>query len=125
MIPSGARFPSLVVSAAEPWLAVPGSVACILSIQPALCADAPVEAAVWAEVCRLLEDPRRMEQEYRRRWRAADSSHPPLAEQANAAHLGKLRQGLARLIDSYTDGLISKEEFAPRLEPPASADRAV
>jgi len=75
----------------------------------------PVEAAVWAEVCLLLEDPHRIEQEYRRRWSAAHAPHPPLAEQANAAHLGKLRQGLARLIDSYTDGLISKEEFAPRL----------
>jgi site-specific DNA recombinase len=78
-------------------------------------AASPAEEAVWAEVCQLLEDPRRMEQEYRRRWRAADAPHPPLAEQANTSHLGKLRQGLARLIDSYTDGLISKEEFEPRL----------
>jgi site-specific DNA recombinase len=31
------------------------------------------------------------------------------------AHLGKLRQGLGRLIDSYTDGLIEKDEFTPRL----------
>ncbi|MGO8947784.1 MAG: recombinase family protein [Ktedonobacterales bacterium] len=75
----------------------------------------PVEAAVWAEVCCLLEDPRRIEREYRRRWSAANAPRPPLAEQANAAHLSKLRQGLARLIDSYTDGLIAKEEFAPRL----------
>ncbi|MGE3540489.1 MAG: hypothetical protein AB7N91_23990 [Candidatus Tectimicrobiota bacterium] len=30
-------------------------------------------------------------------------------------HLGKLRQGLARLIDSYADGLIDKQEFEPRI----------
>src|SRR3989475_8496987 len=29
--------------------------------------------------------------------------------------LGKLRQGVARLIDSYADGLLDKHEFAPRI----------
>ena len=29
--------------------------------------------------------------------------------------LGKLRQGLARLIDSYAEGLIEKAEFEPRI----------
>jgi site-specific DNA recombinase len=29
--------------------------------------------------------------------------------------VGKLRQGLARLIDSYTEGLIEKDEFEPRV----------
>src|SRR5262249_42207036 len=29
--------------------------------------------------------------------------------------MGKLRRGIARLIDSYADGLISKEEFEPRV----------
>ena len=29
--------------------------------------------------------------------------------------VGKLRQGLARLIDSYAEGLIEKQEFEPRV----------
>jgi site-specific DNA recombinase len=29
--------------------------------------------------------------------------------------VGKLRQGVARLIDSYTEGLIEKDEFEPRV----------
>jgi site-specific DNA recombinase len=31
------------------------------------------------------------------------------------AQLGKLRQGVARLIDSYAEGLIEKHEFEPRM----------
>jgi site-specific DNA recombinase len=75
----------------------------------------PVETAVWAEVCQLLEDPARVEQEYSRRWRLAQATPAPPAERANEAQVRKLRQGLARLIDSYAEGLISKEEFEPRI----------
>jgi len=32
------------------------------------------------------------------------------------ARLGKLKHGLARLIDSYADGLIEKSEFEPRIK---------
>jgi site-specific DNA recombinase len=70
------------------------------------------DAAVWQEVCRLLEEPQRLEQEYRRRL------HP---QQQQGEHegleiqMGKLRRGIARLIDSYTDGLIDKQEFEPRV----------
>ena len=31
------------------------------------------------------------------------------------AQIGKLRQGVARLIDSYAEGLIDKDEFEPRI----------
>jgi site-specific DNA recombinase len=70
--------------------------------------------AVWREVRALLEHPDRLAEEYRRRW------HP----HAHARHqtrttvegqLGKLRQGLARLIDSDAEGLIDKREFEPRI----------
>jgi site-specific DNA recombinase len=74
-----------------------------------------VDAAVWTEVCTLLDDPRRVAQEYARRWSAVQAATAPAADQANTAHLGKLRQGLARLIDSYTEGFISKDEFEPRI----------
>jgi site-specific DNA recombinase len=85
-----------------------------------LCSASPlatpaVEAAVWAEVRTLLEDPRRVEQEYTRRWSVMQATTPPAADLANTAHLSKLRQGLARLLESYTDGFISNEEFEPRI----------
>ena len=41
--------------------------------------------------------------------------HSTLRVATVETHLGKLRQGLARLIDSYADGLIDKQEFEPRI----------
>jgi site-specific DNA recombinase len=60
----------------------------------------------------LLEHPERLEQEYRRRLvqRKTSPSLVPLERQ-----VGRVRQGVARLIDSYTEGLIDKAEFEPRL----------
>jgi site-specific DNA recombinase len=74
-----------------------------------------LDAAVWQEVRRLLEQPQRLEQEYRRRLEAP----PPDASVADLtavqAQRSKVRQGLARLIDSYAEGFIDKEEFEPRI----------
>ncbi len=72
-----------------------------------------LDAAVWAEVRGLLEDPRRLADEYRRR---LATPPPDTADRAaTEAQLRKLRQGLARLIDSYAEGLIDKGEFEPRI----------
>jgi site-specific DNA recombinase len=70
-----------------------------------------LDLTVWQEVCGLLEDPQRVEQEYQRRLA------PPQGDERSSveAQLGKLRQGLARLIDSYAEGLIDKTEFEPRI----------
>ncbi len=70
------------------------------------------DAAVWQEACRLLEEPERLAQEYRQRLL------PPQRQTESEgvrAQVGKLRRGVARLIDSYTDGLIDKQEFEPRV----------
>jgi site-specific DNA recombinase len=70
-----------------------------------------LDLTVWQEVCGLLEDPQRVEQEYQRRLA------PPQDDERSSveAQLGKLRQGLARLIDRYAEGLIDKTEFEPRI----------
>jgi len=70
------------------------------------------DAAVWQEVCQLLEDPERLEQEYRRRLlpQQEQGEYEGLENQ-----MSKLRRGIARLIDSYADGLIDKHEFEPRV----------
>jgi site-specific DNA recombinase len=85
-----------------------------------LCHTAPVaaesvEAAVWAEVRAVLEDPTRLAAEYARRAEDIRERTAQTDGRAAATQLTKLRQGLGRLIDTYTEGLIGKEEFEPRL----------
>jgi site-specific DNA recombinase len=69
-----------------------------------------IDEAVWNEVCRLLEEPERLEQEYRQRMLAKEA---PSELQGLEKQVGRLRQGLTRLIDSYSEGLINKAEFEP------------
>jgi site-specific DNA recombinase len=73
-----------------------------------------LDLAVWQEVCELLAHPERLAQEFHRRLHTDGQRHQqertPLEGQ-----LGKLRQGVARLIDSYAEGLIDKQEFEPRV----------
>jgi len=74
-----------------------------------------LEAAVWQEVRRLLEQPQRLEQEYRRRLETPRPD-PVGADLATVqTQRSKVRQGVARLIDSYAEGFIDKEEFEPRI----------
>src|SRR5215475_5895679 len=73
-----------------------------------------VDLAVWQAVCTLLTHPERLAEEYRRRLQPETrTNHTPLA--TVEAQISKLRQGVARLIDSYADGLIDKSEFEPRI----------
>jgi site-specific DNA recombinase len=72
-----------------------------------------LEAAVWQEVCALLREPQRLEAEYHQRRAAPDDQTADQAAVDNQRT--KLRQGMARLIDSYTEGFVQKEEFEPRI----------
>jgi site-specific DNA recombinase len=74
-----------------------------------------VEDAVWAQVCALLAQPARLAAEYERRLRGPQEQPDRDAVTLQAAR-ARAQQGIARLIDSYTDGLITKEEFTPRVE---------
>jgi site-specific DNA recombinase len=71
-----------------------------------------VDQAVWQEVCQVLQDPTRLAAEYRRRLLSVPS--PAQREQVKT-QVRKLRRGIARLIDSYADGLVEKAEFEPRV----------
>jgi len=73
-----------------------------------------LELAVWQEVCALLAHPERLAQEFTRRLRA-DGQGQHQERTALEHQVGKLRQGLARLIDSYAEGLIEQQEFEPRV----------
>jgi site-specific DNA recombinase len=72
-----------------------------------------LDQAVWREVAQALQDPTRLEDEYRRRLLPGTSMEQ--LEQVET-HVSKLRRSLARLIDSYADGLIEKAEVEPRVQ---------
>ena len=75
---------------------------------------AELESAVWREVRQLLEHPERLAAEYQRRLTGMVATGPP-EDDGGAAQLERARKGVARLIDGYAEGLLTKEEFAPRL----------
>ncbi len=73
-----------------------------------------LEAAVWREVRQVLEQPERLAAEYQRRLEGG-AGHEPQALEGARVQLERARAGVARLIDGYADGLLTKEEFTPRL----------
>jgi site-specific DNA recombinase len=74
-----------------------------------------LDAAVWQEVRQVLEEPERLVQEYRRRIASAAANPKQADRTLLAAQLRKLRQGVGRLIDSYAEGIIEKDDFEPRI----------
>jgi site-specific DNA recombinase len=73
-----------------------------------------LETAVWADVSALLAQPHRLEEEYHRRLsmgdapsQAADGKLPMLVNRA--------QRQISKLIDAYSEGLIDKNEFEPRV----------
>jgi site-specific DNA recombinase len=75
-----------------------------------------LDAVVWQEVERLLQDPGRLADEYQRRLDEAHSGGHERADIATLeAQMAKLRRGIGRLIDSYAEGMIDKVDFDPRI----------
>jgi hypothetical protein len=72
----------------------------------------PVPITTFQSHWSLLEEPERLEQEYRQRLQFPSK---PNEQERLDTQMGKLRRGLARLIDSYAEGLIDKQEFEPRV----------
>ena len=72
-----------------------------------------LDQQVWEEVCHLLEDHTRLEEEYGRRLKAPRKENENLT--VIQAQRSKIQQGIARLIDSYAEGFIQKSEFEPRI----------
>jgi site-specific DNA recombinase len=73
-----------------------------------------LDLAVWQEVCTLLTHPERLAEAERRRLQPeTPAKRPPLAPVEG--QIGHLRQGVARLIDRYAEGLIEKGECEPRV----------
>lgn len=75
-----------------------------------------LETAVWEEVKYLLKNPNRILEEYHRR--IAELNKSPFDGTYNSMEKqkAKLQRGISRLIDSYVQEQISKEEFEPRIK---------
>ena len=73
-----------------------------------------LESAVWEDVCSLLNNPGRIQEEYERRLKDQATSRTVETEQLSRM-IQKVKRGIARLIDAYEDGLLSKDEFEPRI----------
>jgi len=73
-----------------------------------------LEEAVWKEVSELLKDPHLVAREYDRRLTTKNKRNEDLS--AIEREEWKVKNGISRLIDSYTNGLIEKEEFEPRVK---------
>ena len=82
------------------------------------CAAKPIrtqdlDEAVWRDVCQLLRHPQRLEAEYERRLQRPEDPSP--ASKSLASRATHLKRGIARLIDAYSDGLLDKDEFEPKI----------
>jgi site-specific DNA recombinase len=74
-----------------------------------------MDAAVWNDVCNLLSEPERLRQEFERRQQAPSSDQVTAEEERLRKAIAKTKQGLGRLLDIYTEGLVDAGEFQPRL----------
>jgi site-specific DNA recombinase len=72
-----------------------------------------IEQAVWEDVAGLLRNPQRIEAEYRRR---LENRTPHAARDEQKAAIQKLERSIARLVDAYSEGLLEKAEFEPRIK---------
>jgi site-specific DNA recombinase len=74
-----------------------------------------LDQAVWNDVRCLLAEPARVEQELNRRLEGQGGDEQQTAGRKLNAEIDKTRRGIARLIDAYSEGLLNKNEFEPRI----------
>lgn len=72
-----------------------------------------LDAAVWTDVCQLLQNPKAMQEEFERRLCQGDE--PNIDLEQIAKQITSVQRGISRLIDAYEDGLLEKAEFEPRV----------
>jgi site-specific DNA recombinase len=73
-----------------------------------------LDAAVWEDVCHLLSEPERVRAEYERRLQGEEAGPSREVEQINKL-INNVNKVISRLIDAYSDGLLDKTEFEPRI----------
>jgi site-specific DNA recombinase len=77
-----------------------------------------LDALVWDEVIRLLENPALVRQEIDRRLAALRTEHPITVKRESLVKtVGRIRGAIARLIEAYQEDLLSLEELRQRMPP--------
>jgi len=72
-----------------------------------------LDAAVWADVCMLLQNPNALKREFERR--LSDEQEPDINRDQLQKQIKSIQRCISRLIDAYEDGLLEKSEFEPRV----------
>jgi site-specific DNA recombinase len=72
-----------------------------------------LDEAVWSDACELLRHPKLLRKEYERRLAAPSDSHSIVSLKKQVA---SSKRSVERLIDAYTDGVLDRPEFDPRLK---------
>jgi site-specific DNA recombinase len=75
-----------------------------------------LEEAIWADVSALLAEPHRIEAEYERRLNMGKESRGASTNQRKLKmQTARVQRQISKLIDAYSEGLIEKQEFEPRI----------
>ena len=74
-----------------------------------------LDSAVWDDVRSLLTNPQRIREEYHRRLTREKRGVGPESVERLENLIKKVRRGIARLVDAYSEGLLEKSEFEPRI----------
>ena len=74
-----------------------------------------LEATIWADVAALLAEPRRIAEEYQRRVNIGNAAKEPASQRQLQIQPSRVQRQLSKLIDAYSEGLIEKHEFEPRI----------
>ena len=72
-----------------------------------------LDEAVWRDACELLRHPKLLRKEYERRLASPHDSGSIVSLKKQVA---SSRRSVDRLIDAYTDGVLERSEFEPRLK---------
>ena len=75
-----------------------------------------LDAAVWNDASALLNDPDRLCQEYDRRQQRGAFDQGTVEQKRLRAAIAKVQQGMSRLLDAYTEGLVNRDDFEPRIK---------
>jgi site-specific DNA recombinase len=75
-----------------------------------------LDTAVWNDVRDLLSEPDRLCQEFERRQQRAAADGGQAEEKRLRSTMAKVQQGMSRLLDAYTEGLVDRGEFQKRME---------
>src|SRR5207237_1733388 len=90
-------------------------------LKGAVCDNRPVrqdqlDAVIWKELLRLLEDPSLIQEELNRRLEAAQKADP-LKQREDLLHreYARLEKNMDRLLNAYQEGLVSLEKLSGRI----------